>query len=326
MKTFSCKFSKLFHQVLNFCVTFAVLGETNEAFYQNIYTGQLLPSQLRPQKPPRPPPPPAHIYRNLLAANQQRPHHGQHQQHDPLSPLSVPSDPVAPHYSTGMNVDNSPATSFNNINNNNNQEGPPWTCNLCTFQNHPLLNKCEQCDNLRMIGHSQPQQQRQQPYHHQQQQQQTGIVQITNSQFIPARMPTTNAVTASPCPINASSNSTMMMSDGNHNAINPNRFVPQTPATTSITTAVAGNPLPMLMLNHQHAYLGPQHLAVHASVASPSPVTTLPKSPKVKRGSALNKKISQSISNLFSLHKDNSSSSSSSNTNNASASANEAPQ
>ena len=24
--------------------------------------------------------------------------------------------------------------------------GQPWTCNMCTFQNHPLLNKCEQCE------------------------------------------------------------------------------------------------------------------------------------------------------------------------------------
>lgn len=35
----------------------------------------------------------------------------------------------------------------NNINERLQQEGGhPWTCNMCTFQNHPLLNKCEQCD------------------------------------------------------------------------------------------------------------------------------------------------------------------------------------
>lgn len=27
-----------------------------------------------------------------------------------------------------------------------NEDGQPWTCNMCTFQNHPLLDKCEQCE------------------------------------------------------------------------------------------------------------------------------------------------------------------------------------
>lgn len=64
------------------------LGETNAAFYQNIYTGQRLP------RPPRPPPP----------------------------------------------------SSSNEDNRLSNEDGLPWTCNMCTFQNHPLLDKCEQCE------------------------------------------------------------------------------------------------------------------------------------------------------------------------------------
>lgn len=30
-------------------------------------------------------------------------------------------------------------------------EGPQWKCHMCTFQNHPLLNKCEQCDMPRIL-------------------------------------------------------------------------------------------------------------------------------------------------------------------------------
>ncbi|XP_055905410.1 uncharacterized protein LOC129940908 [Eupeodes corollae] len=27
----------------------------------------------------------------------------------------------------------------------------PWQCSMCTFQNHPLLNKCECCENVRIL-------------------------------------------------------------------------------------------------------------------------------------------------------------------------------
>lgn len=35
---------------------------------------------------------------------------------------------------------------------------PPasWQCHLCTFRNHPLLNKCEQCEMPRIVGTSTP--------------------------------------------------------------------------------------------------------------------------------------------------------------------------
>jgi hypothetical protein len=31
---------------------------------------------------------------------------------------------------------------------------PPasWQCELCTFSNHPLMNKCEQCEMPRLLG------------------------------------------------------------------------------------------------------------------------------------------------------------------------------
>lgn len=30
-------------------------------------------------------------------------------------------------------------------------EGPKWNCDMCTFQNHPLLDKCEQCEMPRIF-------------------------------------------------------------------------------------------------------------------------------------------------------------------------------
>lgn len=119
-----------------------VLGETNEAFYSNIYTGQALP---RPMRPPRPPPP-----RSITTTT-----------------TTTTTNAGAINMINGPhNIDSS---NINNSNNNHrsrhdNDEvdeeidddddtntnldggGQPWFCNMCTFQNHPLLNKCEQCD------------------------------------------------------------------------------------------------------------------------------------------------------------------------------------
>lgn len=30
-------------------------------------------------------------------------------------------------------------------------EGPKWNCHMCTFQNHPLLDRCEQCEMPRIL-------------------------------------------------------------------------------------------------------------------------------------------------------------------------------
>lgn len=91
-----------------------MLGETNEAFYSNIYTGQPLP---RPPRPPRPPPP--RVFVSPTAAT-------------PISSIhsSASSTGDATAYDDGANTDG----------------GRMWCCNMCTFQNHPLLNKCEQCE------------------------------------------------------------------------------------------------------------------------------------------------------------------------------------
>lgn len=102
------------------------LGEINEAFYHNIYTGQRLPIQQRDvasggssdgnarvyQQPP--PPIPAALRSNRPTAT---------------SPIASTSQ-QNPHYKNDDQLDASGG----------------WTCKMCTFQNHPLLNKCEQCD------------------------------------------------------------------------------------------------------------------------------------------------------------------------------------
>lgn len=34
------------------------------------------------------------------------------------------------------------------------RDGPSWVCRMCTFDNHPLMDKCEQCDMPRLPSHS----------------------------------------------------------------------------------------------------------------------------------------------------------------------------
>ncbi|KAG7210096.1 hypothetical protein KM043_011664 [Ampulex compressa] len=83
------------------------LGETNEEFYQGIYTGQpFLPRSLNPHPPPLPSQPPA------------------------WQPQSIRND-----------VDREE------------RDDPSWVCRMCTFDNHPLMNKCEQCDMPRILDH-----------------------------------------------------------------------------------------------------------------------------------------------------------------------------
>lgn len=121
--------------LMKFLFFFLALGETNEAFYQNIYTGQRLPvQQNRPERPPRPPPP--YILRCLSG-----------------NPMASASNYNNMHSNfNGLHInDNNNIVGRNNNNNTNNERlqqesGQSWTCNMCTFQNHPLLNKCEQCE------------------------------------------------------------------------------------------------------------------------------------------------------------------------------------
>lgn len=79
------------------------LGETNEEFYQSIYTGQpFVPFAANARPPPLPSIPPA------------------------WAPVGDREE----------------------------RDGPSWVCRMCTFDNHPLMDKCEQCDMPRLPSHS----------------------------------------------------------------------------------------------------------------------------------------------------------------------------
>ncbi|XP_044004755.1 mitogen-activated protein kinase kinase kinase 7-interacting protein 3 homolog isoform X2 [Aphidius gifuensis] len=89
------------------------LGETNEEFYQGIYTGQTL------------------NFTNFITSSVAPP---------PPAP-SLPSVPPVWQIPT------------QNQDNDNNRDGPSWVCRMCTFNNHPLMDSCEQCDMLRFSDH-----------------------------------------------------------------------------------------------------------------------------------------------------------------------------
>ncbi|XP_018306842.1 TGF-beta-activated kinase 1 and MAP3K7-binding protein 2 isoform X2 [Mycetomoellerius zeteki] len=84
------------------------LGETNEEFYQGIYTGQSLPTRPPNPKPPRLPSQP---------------------------PAWQPEQPASD-------------------NDREERDEPSWVCTMCTFDNHPLMNKCEECDMPRLLNRS----------------------------------------------------------------------------------------------------------------------------------------------------------------------------
>ncbi|XP_023290008.1 uncharacterized protein C6orf132 homolog isoform X2 [Orussus abietinus] len=78
------------------------LGETNEEFYQGIYTGQ---------------------------------------PYVPMPPPQLSRQPVWDPPPMGNAVDRE------------DRDGPSWVCRLCTFDNHPLMNTCEQCNLPRILEH-----------------------------------------------------------------------------------------------------------------------------------------------------------------------------
>ena len=82
------------------------LGETNEEFYQDIYTGQPLPPRSATSNPP-----------------------------------PLPMQPPAWQPELGGNA----------VDGDERGDGPSWVCRMCTFDNHPLMNKCEQCDMPRLL-------------------------------------------------------------------------------------------------------------------------------------------------------------------------------
>lgn len=98
-----CKIVRKSYRALTLSVP---LGETNEEFYQGIYTGQPLP--MRPFTNSNPP------------------------------PLPIRPPVWQPEQSTMAN--------------DNDRDGPSWVCTMCTFDNHPLMNKCEECDMPRLLS------------------------------------------------------------------------------------------------------------------------------------------------------------------------------
>lgn len=116
---------------LFFCIA---LGETNEAFYKNLYTGQQLPMPqrqtpvLRPHRPAPVPNPVSNVHN--ITINQTNP------SPTVMTTSTTTSQPVPP-----------PPPYVNNPNVNCDQttENCGWTCNLCTFQNKYTQRTCEAC-------------------------------------------------------------------------------------------------------------------------------------------------------------------------------------
>ncbi|XP_046407135.1 TGF-beta-activated kinase 1 and MAP3K7-binding protein 2-like isoform X2 [Ischnura elegans] len=115
------------------------LGETDEEFYKNIYTGQrgwvLVP---RPDSQ-------SHEPQLTATFHQESREQWRRHRENPAPPgmehpggvegVHVRADPVG---GTRMG----PSTS---------SEGPNWMCSSCTFHNHPALDKCEQCEMPRIM-------------------------------------------------------------------------------------------------------------------------------------------------------------------------------
>ena len=95
-------YSRFFKILIQFLSVSVPLGETNEEFYQGIYTGQPFVPRLQSLPPPLPLEPPAW----------QRP---------------------------GPSV------------NREEREEPSWACRMCTFNNHALMRRCEQCNLHRIL-------------------------------------------------------------------------------------------------------------------------------------------------------------------------------
>lgn len=157
-------------------------------------------------KPPRPPIPSA--LRTVTS-----PQRSQH-----MPPLYPPIQPTFGYNSQSSsffeneNDDFGRINSSNMMNNNmdcNNMQ--PWTCSACTFHNHPLLNKCEQCEQPRIP---------------------TGTIQISATHFQPQleNVHYQQSVVASAATINANNNSI-------HNIpfqVNQEPFSPQLELTNSV--------------------------------------------------------------------------------------------
>lgn len=121
-------------------------GVSFERVIENMYSGQ--PSGIPARQRPPPIPPALSRFRS-----RQSPYYS--------TPSAEPSNVIQNPYQRSQSYplqagaippnhggyDQADYTNANYIDDN----GPPWICSMCTFQNYPLLNKCEGCDNVRII-------------------------------------------------------------------------------------------------------------------------------------------------------------------------------
>lgn len=110
----------------------AELGETDEAFYQQIQSSQSL---LRSPQSARSAP------QSLGSSAASLPNAFSLSASSATTPSSVASSPsyfVQPQAPKQSSHRQPPPLSP--------PDAQPWSCSMCTFQNHPLLNKCEQCE------------------------------------------------------------------------------------------------------------------------------------------------------------------------------------
>lgn len=111
-----------------FVFIFPVLGETNEEFYQEIQSSQSLlrsPHSARSGALP-------HFGSTSSSMN-----------YSITSSASNSSQASSPSYFVNHQP---PQQSQPQQPQLSPPEAQPWSCYMCTFQNHPLLNKCEQCE------------------------------------------------------------------------------------------------------------------------------------------------------------------------------------
>lgn len=285
----------------------SALGETNEAFYQRLDS--------QPERTTNPATP-TQLHLPLPAGT------------TPTASSPLPGSP-AMHEGSGSASD-----VHNNINNEAESEG--WTCSQCTFQNHPQLNMCEQCGMVKrsiLMHHHhqrgnnnnnqhQPQQQQQQQQPHPQP---AGIVQITSSQFIPALgPPRPNGTVAAGGALVAASPVATTMTPPNPNSAhlppNLSPYLMQGYAPTQQQSPRMIYSSPMCQYPPVFAYpnvgISPNGTAASSpqhQLTPPPIVVGTGKSPKGKRGSKFNSKLSQSISNLFSSSSSSTSSTSGNN-------------
>uniref|UniRef100_T1PJB4 Zn-finger in Ran binding protein n=1 Tax=Musca domestica TaxID=7370 RepID=T1PJB4_MUSDO len=99
-------------------------------------------------------------HQQILQQQQQQQHLQQQQQQQ--SPLSYQPPPTASHHSDFIPSSSSSSGTYNGLIDSDTDNGDydddddeeqieHWECSMCTFRNHPQLNICECCDNVRIL-------------------------------------------------------------------------------------------------------------------------------------------------------------------------------